>query len=60
VHVGVGVGLHTVLSHVNPVAHGAVSQLVRHWPSAQTFPLSHSLENLHASLGALHEPPTHA
>jgi hypothetical protein len=48
------------LSHVKPSAQGAVAQLTRHWPSAQTFPLSHSLENLHVLVGEVHDPPTHA
>jgi hypothetical protein len=48
------------LSQVKPVAHGVAAQLVRHWPSAQTFPLSHSLENLHVLAGAVHAPATHA
>jgi len=52
--------LHTVLSQVKPVAHGAAAQLARHWPSAQTFPLSHSLENLQVLEGAVQEPATHA
>jgi hypothetical protein len=54
------VGLQTVLSHVKPAAHGVVSQLARHWPSAQTFPASHSLENLHVLLGEVHDPATQA
>jgi hypothetical protein len=53
-------GLHAPLSHVNPVAHGAASQLARHCPSAQIFPLSHSLENLQVLLGAVHRPATQA
>jgi hypothetical protein len=53
-------GWQAPLSHVKPVAHGAVSQLPRHRPSAQIFPFSHSLENLQAFWGAVHEPPMHA
>ena len=52
--------MHTVLSQVKPAAHGAAAQLARHWPSAQTLPLSHSLENLQVFEGAVHEPATHA
>jgi len=55
-----GVGWQTLLSHVKPAAHGVDSQLTRHWPSAQTFPVSHSLENLHVLTGEVHEPATHA
>jgi hypothetical protein len=62
VHSGVPgfVGLHTPFSHVKPLLHGAVSQLARHSPSAQTFPASHSLENLHAFCCDVHDPPTQA
>jgi hypothetical protein len=45
---------------VNPAAHGAASQLARHWPSAQTFPLEHSLENLQVFVGEVHDPATQA
>jgi hypothetical protein len=44
------------LVQVKPAAHGVASQLVRHRPSAQIFPLSHSLENLHVLLGEVHDP----
>ena len=52
-------GSQAPFEHVKPVAQGAVSQLTRHWPAAQIFPLSHSLENLHVFAGAVHEPATH-
>lgn len=45
---------------MKPAAQGVVSQLARHWPSAQTFPVSHSLENLHVFVGEVHDPATHA
>lgn len=53
------VGWQTPLSQRKPVAHGAASQLARHWPSAHTFPASHSLENLHVFVGEVHDPEAH-
>jgi hypothetical protein len=53
-----GVGRHTPLSHVNPASHGFVSQLSRHWPSAQTWESVHSLEYLHVFSFAVHAPAT--
>jgi hypothetical protein len=47
------------LLQVNPVAHGFASQLSRHWPAAQIFPVSHSLENLQVFEGEVHDPATH-
>jgi hypothetical protein len=52
------VGLQTPLSHVNPSPHGVVAQLVRHCPSAQSFPSPHSLEYLQTFCGAVQEPAT--
>jgi hypothetical protein len=54
------VGLHTVLSQVNPAPHAALAQLVRHWPSAQTLESPHSLEYLHVSWVGVQAPATHA
>jgi hypothetical protein len=56
VHPVPGVGWQAPLVHVKPVAQGAASQLARHWPSEQSFPLSHSLENLHVFAGEVHDP----
>jgi hypothetical protein len=55
-----GFGSHAPFVHVKPAAQGVVSQLPRHCPSAQTFPLSHSLENLQVFAGAVHDPATQA
>jgi hypothetical protein len=54
-----GVGSQTPFAQVKPVAQGAASQLARHCPSAHTFPVSHSLENLHVFVGEVHDPATH-
>ena len=39
-------GWQTPFVQVKPVSHDVLSQDARHWPSAQTFPAPHSLENL--------------
>jgi hypothetical protein len=51
-------GWQTPFVQVNPSAQGAAAQLVRHWPSAQTFPSAHSLEYLQTFCGAVHLPAT--
>jgi hypothetical protein len=56
----VALGLQTPFSHEKPVAQEVVSQLARHWPSAQIFPSPHSLEYLHAFCASVHAPATHA
>jgi hypothetical protein len=53
-----GVGWQTPFSHVEPSPHGADVQLVRHWPSAHTFPAPHSLEYVHVSSFGVHAPET--
>jgi hypothetical protein len=53
-------GSHAPFVQVKPAAHGAASQLERHWPSAQIFPASHSLENLQVFFASVQEPATQA
>jgi hypothetical protein len=53
-----GFGSQTVLTQVKPTPQADAAQLVRHWPSAQTFPSAHSLENLHVSWTGVHAPAT--
>jgi hypothetical protein len=55
-----GVGWQAPLVHVKPSAHGVDPQPTRHWPSSQTLPSPHSLENLHVFAGEVHEPATQA
>ena len=61
VHVAwLGSGSHTPLVQMSPDPHcpGSV-QVVTHCPFAHALPSAHSLENLHAFLGAVQTPPAH-
>ena len=55
-----GVGLQTPRSHCVPDPQGFVaSQPARHWPSAQTRPPPHSLENVQVDAFGVQLPATH-